>query len=452
MDPAAKDTGKHRVASLTWLWVILAGFALLAGIKLQFFAQRPGFEPLRFHPVWILILLAAARFGFWPGLFTAALSTGFYLWTYHGVLYSKQEVLAFFFVAWVLGDIRDRFSRREKKLRDQLDEAQRQIILKDKQLEDSAQLRAALEDRIVGEVATFTALHESAKRLTSLTPELVRRGAMEVLKDNLKVQQGALYEKQLDGFVRAAAVLPAKTPGVSDKVTSAEPMVALLLQRDSVVSVRDLLTSEAESTTYPFLAMAPIHNIKGEVTGFLSIEKIDFLRFSTVTLRLLGLLGDWLSQSFQQIQMVQSSSRQGLFHPELEVLSHASFRVAASRAKRWAASPNATLGPLAAVQITSDLNLPGEAQVKLLATLVVLLQARPLKQEIVFQGRQPNELLAWIPGGSPGALEERLKRCADDFTALALKPFPNSPVLTVRWEILDLADFVEREKIPQDIS
>jgi len=72
-----------------------------------------------------------------------------------------------------------------------------------------------------------------------------------------------------------------------------------------------------------------------EVTGFISIEKMDFLEFEP---RRYDFWDSWPTgsrQSIQQSALVESLQRQGLYDSELEILSAVTGRVFLSKAKPW---------------------------------------------------------------------------------------------------------------------
>jgi len=77
--------------------------------------------------------------------------------------------------------------------------------------------------RIVGQVATFHSLYAAAKRLSGGESFGHRPGAMEIMRENLRVQQGALYERgETNGSAHTSWILQ-RPPEALSKPPSASP-------------------------------------------------------------------------------------------------------------------------------------------------------------------------------------------------------------------------------------
>jgi len=326
---------------------------------------------------------------------------------------------------WIL---RSRARKRLQQARERLADLEAHLSRQTRELLDERNARQILEDRIVGEVATFTTLYESARALTHLDPERIRQGAMQLLGTVIKVQEGALYERDNATFRRTARFPGDAVPGTPlEVVTIQEPLVALLSTRGRLVSVKDLMIQEKDLDKTPFLALAPIRGEGNTVIGFLSIEKIDFLRFSSVTLQLLDRLADWISQSYAQARMARSLQDRQLIDPELGIFSSATLAALLREART---------GTAASLHFSDIAGLPSETVAKLLASLTTLIE--PGIGLLAFKGLDAGELALWGPTLEVSDLEQRLQQINTRFQSLGLKIPGHTQPIGLQWRVFSV--------------
>lgn len=328
------------------------------------------------------------------------------------------------FAWWIL---RSRAKAREEKLRETVSQQEIRLERQTKELLDERNARQLLEDRIVGEVATFNSLYESARSLTHLNPEHIRQGAMHLMNVVLKAQAGSLYESDAGQFKRTARFASGDAAVPSEVLSVKDPLVALLTTRGRLVSIRDLLVQDQDIEKSDFLALAPVFGDGRSLVGFLALERIDFLRFSSVTLQLMERLADWISQSYSQARRASALEERQLIEPTLGVFSSAAMGALLREART---------GTAASIRLTDISGLPDETVHKLLASLTTLIESG--SGLLVFKGLDAGELALWSPTLGVAEVEQRMNSVRQRFESLGLQ-IPGQPsALSIQWRIFSV--------------
>ncbi len=340
-----------------------------------------------------------------------------------------KEPLIFLVVlaAWAFWIFISRLSNAKESLRALVKEKEDALKRQTDELQQERNSRLILEDRIVGEAATFTTLYEAAKRLTHTDSSKIRQGAVQLLTAVLKVEAGSLYElgeNPEEGFLRILSSADAAGP---PRVTAKDPLIALMRSRGETVSALELLAHETDLAPMPFLAVAPLRGDGGALIGFLAIERIDFLRFSTVTLQLLARLADWVSQSYAQARYAESLMERQIYDPALGVLNSGVLS---------ALLRDARVGSAATMRLLEGISLSEEIAVKVLGSLTTCIE--PGSGLLVFRGLMPAELAIWAPALSTAELESRLKEITQRFESLALRTSDGSRLIQISWQVFSL--------------
>jgi hypothetical protein len=327
--------------------------ALLVGVmtvlNLGWMPTKPGFFGVEPNPYWAVILLFGGRYGFRAALLAVVLCTSAYcaaiVWRGglihpHDLMawrYAKSPVL-FIAVGVLLGMLvqrdKDRFARHEK------DRAEHERI-REQMAGEREQLRRSNEElasRIVGASETLPILYRYAKRLNCLDVEQIYLALSELVQEVTKAEQVSVYR------VRQGRTVPLarngkrlRGPGQRlDPVLQAE-----VLERRRVVTLEDLLQrGVARPEVY---LCGPLGAPTRAPDAILVLERIDFLRFHTGTIRLFKVVIDWAASCLARaLDQRQTDERPG-------VAQDASFVVSAGlpleSATASGAGPPSPVGP-----------------------------------------------------------------------------------------------------------
>jgi hypothetical protein len=297
-----------RAGGRTVLLEAVVLLALLVLVNTLALPDRPGFLDASPHPYVIATLLGAARYGFFPGVGVALLFSAVYFTQIAlGVEVSSwRDFLAMRFGApaiyalsggALLGLVADVHLRRIQRAEERLAELEsRSTALASAQAE-LRDVNAELASRIVGAEATLPALYRYARLLNATDEEAVYRGLVEVAKDALGADQVTLYMPRNGQLVRRFGEGPDGFP--LDARTGAK-----LVREGGVLTLRDLPAPGPEGPPL-YLAGALRQGEAGPVVGVLTVDRLDFRRYTEANLGLFRMLVDWGCVSLGQAVAVQ---------------------------------------------------------------------------------------------------------------------------------------------------
>ena len=290
----------RRLTFLLETAVVLGG---LVGLNFWLAADTPGFVTVRPHPFYAVVLLITVRYGFAPGLISAALASGSYFaqlvlgldvptWRdFLAVDYSRPIVIMFA-GAGVIGLIVSGHLRQIARLRERLGEAAADKASLETEQAELRDVNTELATRIVGADATLPALYRYAQLLNQTDLDDIYRGLIAVLHDAMHADEAAVYGlDDRGGWTRIHGEGPDELP-----LTGA--LRARLVGDGGIVTLRDLPDPGPDGPPL-YLAGALRSGGTGEVKAVLTVNRIPFLRYGGPTIRLFGVLVDWAAASIE---------------------------------------------------------------------------------------------------------------------------------------------------------
>lgn len=291
-----------------FIFETLIGFGLLLAIDVMFVDSSVAFEGVHPHPYWIVVVLMAARYGTWQGVFaggTAALlfvgllaswgTVDFAVHTFpHGPF--KYPFL-FILTGGILGEIRRMYKKRHLKLEQQYHEAR-------DDLQDLGLLYAALTDskrelekRIAFQSGTMLNLIERFNAMETLEPEALYRKSLELLHEQLNVTSSSIYlmkNSRLHLFTRLgeeeASLLP-------DTMELRGGMIGEVVATKKTVTIsqQEFDDRAARSEEVGLVMSAPIMLRDETLIAVVNVERMPFFDFTGNAVRIFSMMCHWIS-------------------------------------------------------------------------------------------------------------------------------------------------------------
>ena len=285
---------------------ILGFIGLLMAINLLWFRDDPGFHGFNPNPLWLVIILASARYGANWGLLSSLLVGIIYLVTPvegEGMpLAGKLPMVAsFLFIGFLLGGLRDSL---EKKLREWQDKVQRQK----EELESISSrfaaldaLRKELEKKVLSQTSTVITLYETARSLGNLELKELLPAAPRVIKEYIGAERCSLYLLKGENFWLEASLGYPKEILPPRRVNITEGIMGKVAGSGEMVTVRDLSREggKEEGREMGKIMCAPLKSVSGKIIGVINIDGLPFVKFNQASVRLFSVIADWVSRAIE---------------------------------------------------------------------------------------------------------------------------------------------------------
>ena len=284
------------------------GVALVAGIAAAI-PGRWGLLEIQPHPLWLVVLAIAIRYGVPAGYVGGASAAGAYcllLWLRpgeHHQMPSPHELLQPFLL-FVGGVITSELVQGQQR-RLLRAEQNRQVVAESlekatERYQALQEVQGELEKRIVGQTASVTTLYEAAKQLSTLDTGALCTATVNLVVSFLEAQACALYLER-DGQLQLQAGVPAVQPGRSRVLDREQPLVSQALHGRQVATIRELLLQRGAPAGEgePIMMAGPLLDGAGRVRGVVVIERLPFLKFSPTSVGIFILVLDWASAALR---------------------------------------------------------------------------------------------------------------------------------------------------------
>ncbi|MDQ6602889.1 MAG: hypothetical protein M3Z19_09185 [Chloroflexota bacterium] len=268
-----------------------------------------GFLTLHPHPLWIVVLAIAIRYGAPSGTVAgllAAISQCAALWLRPDARFqpipahAMIEPFLFIVVGTLIGHAvraqRQRLTEAEAT-RNQATDALHALA---QEHATTHAVKVELEKQIIGQPDSVMTLYEVAKGLETLHRDDLYPAMLGLIQRFMAAEDCVCY--RMDGhMVRAVASLPKRPHTADEPPHIPSGLIAQAVRERRVVTVRDrLLTHGPEALRGEAVLVAgPLLDRDGAVIGVVAIERLPFTKLTPTSVRLFGLVLDWGAAALQ---------------------------------------------------------------------------------------------------------------------------------------------------------
>jgi len=305
-----KMTMNNRLTNNAYVEIIL-GYALLTLFNFLWLPKQMGYVDIHPHPYWMVILLVAARYGFRPGLWAGILG-GVLEFVLGPLRIFFQDPLAefdlsilhdtviFICVGAIIGEIREIQKRAYIELREHHDELEKNYQTLKTHFNALSEAKQELDASVISQKDTLSTLHDAAQALRSLKEEDIYPAVLELLKTYVGVEASSIYVLDGGSLALKASVgegRMARAARIEDLETG---MIGKALQTGRLVALNSLLAETGErGFSGENIICVPVLDTAGNIYGIVNIEKIPFVKFNPLALRMTGLIADWCGAALE---------------------------------------------------------------------------------------------------------------------------------------------------------
>ena len=316
------------------LEMLLMLVALLVLDRVFFDGNR--FFDVNPHPFWMVVLLIAVQYGTSEALLAALLSSVFLLFgnmppapqgvDHYDHLYTLFiNPILWFFVGWILGELRQRHIRERNRLTKELEDAQAREHLIADSYGFVKERKEALEVQVSGQLASSIEAYRAAKAVESLDPKAVMQGIEKLVKSVLGPQKFSLYILHENKLV--ATVLHGWGPHDTflQEIDSYSPLYqAVVGQQETLVVANE--DQERALDGQGVMAGAILEAETRRVIGMLKIEQMDFIALSLNTVESFRALCEWIGTAMVNARNYQNVKAESMVNPERGMLTFNYFK------------------------------------------------------------------------------------------------------------------------------
>lgn len=290
--------------------------------------ESPGFYGFEPHPYFIVVLLFACRYGTFAGMLSALLSTAFLIGISHHFLekypddpFIVKQTILFLIAGGITGEIRQMYIKKYESLKADFEREQykaNNIIEESKMVK---KVNSELEKRVLDSVSTFTALYETSKQLQSFNIEQIYTAILQLLNRHLNAEKSSLYLLEGDEVVLKESTISEGHPLERVNFLFEDGMIVRTIKDKKVYSIRDFIDKQAPDIIRPGqpLMAAPLIKTDGSIIGALSIEDMPFFHITASSVKIFGLLADWVSKDIENALYYQDAKEKNILDEILNV-------------------------------------------------------------------------------------------------------------------------------------
>ncbi len=308
----AQDAVPRPALQSVGLLEAFVGVALVTTVAM-FVPGNWGLLGVQPHPLWLVVLAIAIRYGTAAGYAGGAFAACAYwlmLWLQpgsNGQLPAAYELLQPLLL-FVGGAITSELVQSERERGKHAEDDRRRVTA---ELQEVTQRCAALQEvheelqkRIVGQTASIISLYEVAKQLTTLDAKALCKSTVNLVVNYIGADAASLYLRNSQGDLELQARVP---PVDSLRRTVLDPrsgLVSRALREARVVTLHEQLPSSMADLGEGVQAVmaGPLLDESGRVCGVVVVERMPFMKFTPATVQLFDLLVDWASTALQSAE------------------------------------------------------------------------------------------------------------------------------------------------------
>lgn len=413
---------------------------ILVGVGFVFTPEDPFFHETHPHPLWILILLMAIRYGspvgggvgFVSGLLY--LLSGFYLHQYclqEAFQLGSADLVRALLMVVVGGAIGEAIASREGKaeyLRGEIRRARQEVEEERLRRGEIEQAYRKLEARIAGQSDTMIALYESARHLESLEIRDIYRGLIAILQEYLGVERCSIWELQPDR--RFSRIVPEE-----EKKTTLSRLGWAVVREGRVVTARELFQDQKVLPEEGVMA-GPL-KVKEEIVALVIVESMRFAGFTPTAVKLFSILLEWSSRSLANAILLQEAKNQQVYDREIGLLTPAFLQTRADQEVRLAFRRKSTASLLVC-------RIAGRGTAEVLRRFVIvfarLFQRMTRTSDAVAYWPEKRSFVLFLPDAPREGAEVLRKKIQGAIESFHFSSFEEGGALRLVWGVATLAE------------
>ncbi|UZP67397.1 GAF domain-containing protein [Desulfovibrio mangrovi] len=427
LNPKA-ESGKGR---LIYIVETLLGLMLITVLNVLLFKTDIGFMKVQPHPYWIVVILIAVRYGFFPGFFAGFMSGMLYLLFKTATIpdISLLELhsielwgppLLFWVTGMALGEIRQGHMRELDAVQTTLKESLQVADEQKRELQTLEQAKVEMDTRIFSQEHTLSTIYEAAQALRTLDADSIYMAILDLLRQYLDVEECSIYIMENNSFqLKASKRTTSPRPkGILGPET--EPLYTVYKERKAV-TIDAALRNESDNAG--MLIAAPVLSSSGlEAVGVLVVERMPFLKFNPASIRMVELIADWCGASLENALLHRSTKEKLITDEIADVYNYKYLRRRLNeefqRAKRYGLE--LSLIHLEIPGFTE--RIPEEQQATLIAFAAVV-QSHLRNIDLVFLHEQPGAFVVVLPTTPLQGAKVVVNNIARAYQALVIMSF-----------------------------
>ncbi len=312
------------------------GLLVLLILADLFFFSGNRFFDINPHPFWAVVLLIAVQYGTNEALFAAFMASVFLLFGnmpsapqgvdhYDHLYHLFINPILWFFVGWVLGELRQRHIRERQRILKELEEAQARETLIADSYKFVKTRKESLEVQVSGQLTSSIEAYRAAKAVETLDPKSVMQGVETLVRSVLGPQKFSLFllhENRL-----SATILHGWSPAdnFQQEIDSFSPLYQSVIGRQELLVVAN--EDHERALDSQGIIAGPIVEVgSGRVIGMLKIEQMDFVTLSLNTVETFRALSEWIGTALINARNYQTVKTESMVNPERGVLTFNYFK------------------------------------------------------------------------------------------------------------------------------
>lgn len=253
----------------------------------------PAASGLPLHPIWVLVLVLAAKYGvrgLWlapvlaAGLVIAELLVGG-----SGAVvlarFTRAGDLAALAVAVLCAAVGTAHERRKTLLEERLVEAETRALSAESSIDELTKVAVALRDRCDRSGTSLAFLADVAVRMTGSDPAVTSEAALELAMARSGARGGFIVLRDDNGELRMSTTL--------GDVVADDRTAAAAIEHASVVSADEIIGVRPEDSDLA----APLLDQRGEVIGAIALHLVPYSALGAAARADLATIADWAARS-----------------------------------------------------------------------------------------------------------------------------------------------------------
>ena len=287
---------------------------VIVGANLLFDHTHPGWTNLNPSPYFLLPILLGGRYGFIPGILAGLTASAlivaqqflFAVLLPGGPPASVRAALnaapylhaSLFFTGALCGELFGWFRRERTRAEAQLDKLSTSVRRLDSDVRYLRGVKDELDRVVAARDGEVSALDTELRRLYAASADDLPSEVLQFLKRQVRLADAAIYSVSTPdqpllrlAFIGRDPHLPASLPA------GASPVVRLALDRNSLVTLPEILQQSEPPAGESTLIAAPLRDADGHVRALLVVTGLPFINFTAQSANLIALICDWAGEA-----------------------------------------------------------------------------------------------------------------------------------------------------------